>query len=113
MTSQGVDVTLTNSLADVPKAVQLALYRIAQESLTNVVRHAKATHATVDLRLDGTDYVVEVADDGTGLVAESAGGRGLLGMRERAELLGGTLATGSSPTGGTLVTARIPVKEHE
>ncbi len=113
VTSQGVDVTLTNSLADVPKAVQLALYRIAQESLTNVVRHAKATHATVDLRLDGTDYVVEVADDGTGLVAESAGGRGLLGMRERAELLGGTLATGSSPTGGTLVTARIPVKEHE
>ncbi|MBX3100003.1 MAG: sensor histidine kinase [Salinibacterium sp.] len=113
VTSQGVEVALTNTLDDVPKAVQLALYRIVQESLTNVVRHAKATRARVDLRVDGPDYVVSIGDDGTGIVDGSNGGRGLLGMSERAELLGGTLSTGNSPAGGTLVTARIPVKEHD
>lgn len=114
VTSQGVDVTLTNDLADVPKAVQLAIYRIVQESLTNVVRHAGATRAEVFLRSDKGSYVVTIADDGRGLGEHpSEGGRGMLGMRERAELLGGTLDTGSSPLGGLLVTARIPETEAE
>ncbi len=113
VTSQGVDVTLANEVAEAPKAVQLAVYRIVQESLTNVVRHAKATKATVSVSVDAHHYVVVVDDDGKGLTEESTGGRGLLGMRERAELLGGTLATAVSPLGGLQITARIPVKEHE
>lgn len=113
VTSQGIDVTLTNDVTDAPKAVQLAIYRIVQESLTNVVRHAKAGRAAVSLTADDHDYTVVVDDDGTGLIDEATGGRGLLGMRERAELLGGTLDTSSSPLGGLRISARIPVKEHD
>jgi signal transduction histidine kinase len=111
VSTQGVEVTLRDGLGSAPpKAVQLAVYRIVQESLTNVVRHSGAQHATVDVRADGDDVVVEVADDGSGIAGEPGGG--LLGMRERAELLGGTLMTGTSTAGGTVVTARIPLKEH-
>lgn len=112
VTAQGVDVTLTNTLETAPQSVQLAIYRIVQESLTNVVRHAHATSATVTVGLDGHDYLVSVSDNGKGGAASSdGGGRGLLGMRERAELLGGSLATSTTPAGGFVVTARIPQKE--
>jgi len=114
VTSQGVDVTLLTEVTTAPKAVQLAIYRIVQESLTNVVRHANAKHARVSVRIDAGDYLVEVGDDGSGAANELSGGRGLLGMRERAELLGGTLTTTTSEAGGLLVTARIPLREdHE
>ena len=94
VTAQGVAVELQNSLtAPPPAAVQLAIYRIVQESLTNVVRHAQATRATVSVSAADGSYRVQVADNGTG--AGNRGlGRGLTGMRERAELLGGTLTTG-------------------
>ena len=113
VTSQGVEVTLEATVTDAPKAVQLAVYRIVQESLTNVVRHAKAAHARVSIGTDARDYVITVDDDGRGITDELTGGRGLLGMRERAELLGGTLETSASPLGGLRITARIPVKEHD
>ena len=109
--TQGIAVTLDLEIDDAPKAAQLAIYRIVQESLTNVVRHAGATRAAVTIRMDGDAVVVEVADDGRGLDPVAEGGRGLLGMHERAELLGGTLTTGRSSLGGVLVTARIPMKE--
>ena len=107
--AQGVDVVLTNSLGEVPKPTQLALYRIVQESLTNVVRHADASRATVDLGEQHGAYVVTVTDNGkgAGTPAESDG-RGLLGMRERAELLGGKLEAGSV-AGGFRVRATIPM----
>jgi signal transduction histidine kinase len=106
--TQGLDVTLDLGIDDAPKATQLAIYRIVQESLTNVIRHAGATHATVTIRGDADAIVIEIADDGRGIDPVAEGGRGLLGMHERAELLGGTLATGRSSLGGALVTARIP-----
>lgn len=110
VTSQGVEVTLTNQLADVPKPTQLALYRIVQESLTNVVRHANATHAVVELVESATHYTVTISDNGSEFVEISEGGRGLLGMRERAELLGGTLE--AAPSGrGFRVRATIPKAE--
>ena len=112
VTSQGVVVTLTCELTEAPKAAQLAIYRIVQESLTNVVRHAHASSARVTVTADGDDYVVMVSDDGNGMAEASTSGRGLLGMRERAELLGGTVDVGSSPHGGTLITARIPLTEN-
>ncbi|MEP6480595.1 MAG: sensor histidine kinase [Rhodoglobus sp.] len=114
VTSQGVEVTLDNTVSEAPKAVQLAIYRIVQESLTNVVRHARATTATVDIRLSDENYVVTIGDNGAGLDGKDPNsGRGLLGMRERAELLGGTLQTGHAAAGGLLVTARIPAKGNE
>ena len=119
---QGLDVSLSGSVQDASPAVQLALYRIVQESLTNVVRHADARLATVELSDDGDGYTVRVSDDGRVGVWPAPEGRGLLGMRERAELLGGTLEAGpsgserSSPGSGSghsrgsgfTVTAYIP-----
>lgn len=115
VTSQGVEVTLDNDIVDAPKAVQLAIYRIVQESLTNVVRHANASVAHVAISAEASGFRVIVDDDGMGVpegaVPPAEGGRGLLGMRERAELLGGTLDISPSPRGGLRVTARIPAKE--
>lgn len=113
VTSQGVEVALDVQVDDAPKALQLAIYRIVQESLTNVVRHAHATHASVTVVLDGSDFVVTIADDGAGVAANASldSGRGVLGMRERAELLGGTLDAAPGPSGGLTVTARIPNRE--
>jgi signal transduction histidine kinase len=109
---RGVDVTLDDSIVDAPQSVQLALFRIAQESLTNVTRHAGAAHATVRLWTEGGAYRLEVLDDGAGSSAPASetGGRGLLGMRERAELLGGHLSAGPAPGAGFRVSATIPME---
>ena len=98
--------------ADVPAQVQLALYRIVQESLTNVARHASgARKVEVTLELADGAYRVDVRDDGSGAdgSASESGGRGVLGMRERAELLGGHLSAGPVEGGGFAVTGVIPV----
>lgn len=106
----GLDVTLEDRVGSAPKPVQLALFRIVQESLTNVTRHANARHATVRLWTQGDSYRLEVTDDGSGgaSMASETGGRGLLGMRERAELLGGHLSAGPAAEGGFRVSATIP-----
>lgn len=99
--------------SEIPAPVQLALYRIVQESLTNVSRHAAgATRARIVLERAADAYHVEVVDDGTGSggPAAESGGRGVLGMRERAELLGGHLTAGPAPGGGFAVTAVIPIE---
>lgn len=91
-----------------PSAVQTTAYRIAQEALTNVVRHSAATTATVALARDGSDLLLRITDDGTGMPADRQAGGGIRGMRERAELAGGTLELSTPPSGGTEVTARLP-----
>jgi signal transduction histidine kinase len=95
--------------AEVPSALQFAVYRIVQEALTNVVRHAKATRASVRVAEEEDAVTVTVRDDGRGLPGdEGTEGSGLLGMRERAELLGGTLRAGPADGGGFEVLARLP-----
>jgi signal transduction histidine kinase len=108
--AQGVAVDVRNTIETVPSAAaQLALYRIAQESLTNVLRHAKATAVTVVASEDEGNYLLEITDNGTGTSPrQDSGGRGLLGMHERAELLGGSLTAGPLESGGFRVSARIP-----
>ena len=111
VSTQGVEVTVSGHPANVPQATQLAMFRIVQESLTNIVRHAKATSAAVELGVKDGFYQVTVTDDGTAPApSKETEGRGLLGMRERAELLGGTLEAGPVPGGGFRVAARIPVR---
>jgi len=107
--AQGIAVEVQNRISTTPPApAQLALYRIAQESLTNVLRHAKASRVTVLAEeVDGA-YRLTVTDDGVGVPSSSSGGRGLLGMHERAELLGGTLEAGPRESGGFEVRATIP-----
>jgi signal transduction histidine kinase len=85
-----------------------------QESLTNVLKHAEAAHAVVTLRY-GEELDVEVVDDGRGPARDGrggGGGHGLLGMAERARLVGGVLESGSRSGGGFRVIARLPVAEQ-
>jgi len=94
-----------------PAPVGLAVYRIVQESLTNVVRHAGRVAATVSLRQDGGYVYVDVLNDGGAAPAACSDGTGagLAGMRERAAALDGTLEAGPRPGGGFAVRARLPV----
>jgi signal transduction histidine kinase len=105
-----VDADLPTTSPEVPDGVGLAAYRIVQESLTNVRKHA-GPGATVALRVSVDRAVeVEVRDDGRGAAAGSDGrGLGLTGMRERAAVHGGTLEAGPAPGGGFAVSARLPL----
>ncbi len=95
-----------------PPATQVALLRIAQEALVNVDKHAGADRVEVRLEECGTELRLSIRDDGVGLDEERRGdGAGIASMQTRSELLGGTLQLGGGPWAGTLVTARIPVKE--
>ncbi|HEV8635098.1 MAG TPA: GAF domain-containing sensor histidine kinase [Chloroflexota bacterium] len=105
-----VDVVAEEPLPPLSAAVEVAAYRIVQEALTNVARHADAGRARVRLAADGRALVVEVADDGRGLPAVRRPGVGLASMRERAEELGGACAVEPGEDGrGTRVRARLPL----
>ena len=95
--------------------LEVAVYRLIQEALTNVVKHAGARRVTVrveDPRGDG-QVIVEVSDDGRGFDPDDPGaGFGLLGMRERVALVGGELEVRAAPGKGTSVIARIPVQRR-
>ena len=108
----GVDVrvSLEGEPRRLPPAVDLACYRVVQESLTNVVRHAAASRADVTVTHHDGRVDVEVTDDGNGSGNGSAGsGQGIPGMRERARALGGELTAGPRPGGGFRVHASLPV----
>lgn len=88
-----------------------ALFRICQEALTNITRYAQATQVHIELALEGGELTLRINDNGRGISEEEARGTksfGLLGMRERARLLGGTFEIGRAPSGGTTLTVRIP-----
>jgi len=106
-------------LADVrlPDHIELALYRIAQECLQNVVKHAQASNARLRFAADAEQARLEIIDNGVGfdtfehpLGADEMGGYGLLSMAERAEIVGGRLNIRSRPGSGTVVTATIPLR---
>ncbi|MBU4335378.1 MAG: sensor histidine kinase [Actinobacteria bacterium] len=106
-----VEVSLNGSSTRLPRPVDAALYRLAQESLTNAVRHARgATRVRIDVRQQGDEVRLRVSDDGQtrpGPAPEP--GFGLLGMAERAQLLGGSLSAAPGPDGGWVVEAWLPV----
>ncbi len=108
-----VSVSREGDPGALPAGVDLSAYRIVQEALTNTLRHARATQAEVTLRYDADAVELEVRDDGHGVSADepSASGQGVVGMRERAALLGGTLEAGPLPQGGFRVHARLPVED--
>jgi signal transduction histidine kinase len=117
----GVEVSLeiSGERRPLPASVDLAAFRIVQESLTNVVRHAGAAAATVTLSYGGSELTVLVDDDGRGAedsrsgggaqAGEAGMGSGIVGMRERAAALGGWLDAGPLPGGGFRVRARLPL----
>jgi signal transduction histidine kinase len=105
-----VEVRTEGDRVALPVGVDLAAYRIVQEALTNVRKHAHASRATVVISYDPAELGIEVRDDGVGPCANGrlGAGHGLVGMRERAALYGGTVETGPGSRGGFRVTARIP-----
>jgi two-component system sensor histidine kinase UhpB len=92
---------------------ELVVYRVAQEALTNVVRHARTGCARLELGVLGGCVVLAVGDRGVGFDAGKAAGGGLTGMRERALLVGATLGVVSAPGGGTTVTLSLPAPDRE
>jgi signal transduction histidine kinase len=101
---------VNEATARLPLGVERELWRIAQEAITNVERHARATSVRVTWRSDGRSGLLEVSDDGQGLVATGAGrpdSYGILGMRERAAVIGATLEIDSAPGAGTTVRCRL------
>jgi signal transduction histidine kinase len=111
-----VDVTVEGERRPLPAAVDLSAYRIVQEALTNVRRHAGTATATVHLAYAPGELTVRVDDDGAGnggAAAEPGGGNGIPGMRERAAALGGTRVAGPRPGGGFRVEARLPVGQDD
>ena len=93
-----------------PTGLDRAAFRIIQESLTNVVRHAKATAATVRIQYGEESLVLQVDDNGASLAGPPSEGNGIIGMRERATALGGTLTTTRTPAGSLRITAHLPVE---
>lgn len=111
----GLPTTLTRTGVprELPAAVDLAAYRIVQESLTNVIKHAGPASATVGLSYDDAAIRIEIADNGRGTApgpARDGTGHGLIGMRERAASVGGTLQAGPGRERGYLVTALLPAE---
>jgi signal transduction histidine kinase len=113
-----VNLSVSPVLRSLPLDVRTACFRIVQEALTNVVRHAEARRARVELKQSGSRVELAVWDDGRGFDVEEAyrearsgTSMGILGMRERAELLGGELVFASSPGAGTTVKASVPLPE--
>ncbi|MFD9516047.1 histidine kinase [Streptomyces sp. NPDC059979] len=115
-----VEVQVTGTVYDLPPGIDLCAYRVVQEALTNVIKHAPRAHATVRVHYGADEVHVRVKDDGSGRpaarTAPSAGapapkstGQGLIGMRERATIYQGTVTAEPAPEGGFEVSLRVPV----
>lgn len=105
-----VDVELDVPAGALDGAIDAAAYRVVQESLTNVLRHAAASRVVVSAKAAGDRLALRVADDGRGAGPGLVPGTGISGMRERVALLGGTLTTGDAPGGGFVVAADLPLR---
>jgi signal transduction histidine kinase len=109
-----VKVTMEGSVVDLPPGIDLTGYRIVQEALTNVLKHAGPSRAWVCVTNDDRALHIEVRDDGRGVNGRSGGtGHGLTGMRERVAVYGGELRAGPIPGGGFMVSAELPYGETE
>jgi signal transduction histidine kinase len=115
-TGLAVAVQESGDLASVPTAIGLSLYRIAQESLTNVLKHAgEGAKARISVVCLDDSVTLEVSNSGSSYppithMEGTSGHNGIIGMRERATVLGGTLESGPQPGGGWRVFARVPLK---
>jgi signal transduction histidine kinase len=108
----GLHATLkvTGEQRPLAQAVELSAYRIIQEAITNVLKHANASRVEVTVDYEPGALVLSVSDNGSGAKALETTGHGLIGMRERVELFGGEMTTGSSSLGGFTVRARLPTQ---
>jgi len=107
-----VELRVEGTPRPLPAAVDLSAYRVAQEALTNVLKHAGQSRVELVVRYGQDALEVTAVDDGAGTTggAGRPGGHGLLGMRERVSLFGGELRAGARPSGGFVVSARFPLQ---
>jgi signal transduction histidine kinase len=110
-TGLAIGLDLPDNVREVSSAQRLALYRTAQEGLTNVQRHASACQAWLHLECSPDHICLRVVDDGRGLGAGSPAGFGLRGLQERATQLGGSITISDRPEGGTILMIRLPLCE--
>ena len=110
-TGLAISLVLDERLPPLDADAELVVYRIAQEAMTNAVRHARASAIDLELGLDDQGLVLRVRDDGRGVPDRLLELSGIRGMRERALLVGGDLNVDSTATGGTEIRLRIPTLE--
>ncbi len=107
----GIDLGIAGDVRPLPPGLELSVYRIVQEALTNVLRHAQASVARVRVDYGPDAVTIDVTDDGTRRAASGArAGHGLIGMRQRAQVFGGTTTAGPAPGGGWHVHAELPAE---
>ena len=107
-TNIAVERHIDPELGQLEPNTELVLYRVAQESLTNIARHSNATQVLLDLRRNGNSVILRIVDDGRGFEPPHREGGGLRGIRENALIVGGALALKPSPTGGVEVRLEVP-----
>ena len=106
-----VDLAILGEVRPLPPGLELSVYRIVQEALTNVLRHARASRAEVRVGYGPDTVTIDVVDDGTARTASGVpAGHGLVGMRQRARVFGGTTTAGPAPGGGWQVRAELPAE---
>ena len=93
-----------------PRQIDLSAYRIAQEGLTNALKHARASQADVTVEYRPSELQIEVRDDGVGAAGSDGFGHGLVGIGERVKIYGGEMTAGPTPSGGFLLSARLPLR---
>jgi signal transduction histidine kinase len=112
-----VELAVEGEARPLPPGVELTIYRVVQEALTNALKHAAPTTAQVRLHYDDQSVRVSVRDagptGGSGGADASRVGHGLIGMRERVGLYGGSVETAGTPGGGFTITARLPLEAAE
>jgi len=115
-TRTGIEVRVESTYSGrLPDEAETHLYRIAQEALTNIARHAEARQVLIRLTAGAKEVQLAIQDDGRGMAAKTPGGRGLglIGMRARARSAGGDVEVKSAPGGGVLIEVRVPIQAHE
>ena len=108
-----VRLQVNGERAPLPHALDLSACRIVQEGLTNALKHSRAKQAEVTVNYGPSDLQLEVRDDGVGAGSSNGRGHGLVGIRERVKIYGGEMAAGPAPTGGFLLSARLPLSGGE
>jgi signal transduction histidine kinase len=105
-----VELSIEGNVEEIPMGLELSVYRIVQESLTNVLKHAgRPARADVEVRVDRSGLSIDVTDSGGGPDGEADGGHGLIGIRERVALYGGEFDAGAAPEGGFAIRIRLPL----
>ena len=110
-----VEVKIEGEKREIPEMVDLSAFRIIEEALTNTLKHAGATKATININYHNSMLILDITDNGHGIVTDSkiaSGGKGLIGMRERANLVNGEFWAGNGPNGGFRVKVKLPLGEQ-